>query len=201
MARVIRYYAHPGHRHSKVNALIDRAANQVTGVTHVDLYAQYPRFNIAIDTEQDRLRDHDVIVLQFPVFWYSCPALVKEWIDLVFEHGFAYGAGGDALKGKTLMLALTTGGGQDAYSPQGYQHYDLRTFLTPFERTAGLSQMQFCAPYTFFGAINADAPQIEAHIDGFCQLLGALRDDQFDLTRAAQTDIITADTLPLLSEA
>lgn len=94
MARLLVYYAHPGHRHSQVNRHMARAAERVAGITFVDLYAEYPRFDIDVEREQQRLLDHDVILFQFPVFWYSTPSLLKEWQDLVLEHGFAYGAGG-----------------------------------------------------------------------------------------------------------
>ena len=49
--------------------MIAAAANGVDGVTHVDLYAEYPRHDIDIDREQTRLLEHQVIVLQFPLFW------------------------------------------------------------------------------------------------------------------------------------
>lgn len=133
------------------------------------------------------------MLLQFPLFWYSAPALLKEWIDLTFEQGFAYGHGGNRLKGKRLMLALTTGGPEEAYGPQGYQHFDLRTFLTPFEPTARLCQMSFLPPYVLFGALTAEpAP----HAKGFARLLEALRDDRFDGMRAASRPVLTHDTLP-----
>jgi putative NADPH-quinone reductase len=89
MARVIVYYAHPGHKHSHVNRDMMAAARAIEGVTFVDLYGEYPRHNINIDKEQERLVNHDVIVFQFPLFWYSTPSLIKEWEDLVLEYGFA----------------------------------------------------------------------------------------------------------------
>ena len=107
MARLIVYYAHPGHKYSKANRAMVAQAREVRGISFVDLYAEYPRFDIDIDREQVRLLEHDVILFQFPMFWYSTPSLIKEWEDLVLEPGFAYGAGGDKLTGKRLMLAVT----------------------------------------------------------------------------------------------
>lgn len=74
MARVILYYAHPGHRFSRANRAMWAAAEAVDGVTRVDLYAEYPRQNPDVEREQERLLTHDVIVLQFPLFWYSSPS-------------------------------------------------------------------------------------------------------------------------------
>ena len=143
MARLLVYYAHPGHKHSHVNLYMARAASRVDGVSFVDLYRDYPRFDIDVNVEQERLLAHDVIVFQFPLFWYSTPSIVKEWEDLVLEHGFAYGSGGDKLSGKQFMLAVTGAGPEDAYTHQGYQHYPIRTFLTPLEQTARLCKMRF----------------------------------------------------------
>ncbi len=200
MARVLLYYAHPGQRFSTANRALWRAAEGVEGLTRVDLYAAYPRFDIHIDREQQRLTDHDVILFQFPLFWYSAPSLVKEWLDLVLEHGFAYGAGGTALAGKTLMLALTAAGPAEAYRPDGYQRHEMRTFLTPFERTAGLCKMTFPAPYVLFGALKArDEARLEAHVAGYVRLLEALRDDRYDLSDAPGT--VGPDSLALRREA
>ncbi|MFN4160259.1 MAG: NAD(P)H-dependent oxidoreductase [Gemmobacter sp.] len=132
-----------------------------------------------------------LIVLQFPLFWYSCPALLKEWIDLTFEHGFAYGEGGDRLHGKVLHLAVTTSGSSGAYTPGGHNHLDIRTFLTPFEQTARLSGMRFAAPYLLHGALRADpAP----HAAGFARLLAAWAAGRMGEDAFARP-ILTHDTL------
>lgn len=198
MANILHVFAHPGRAASRTNMAMWSAAQTVDGINSLDLYAEYPRYTIDIEAEQQRLLDHDIILLQFPLFWYSSPALVKEWIDLTFEHGFAYGHEGDRLRGKYMMLALTAGGPQDAYSHQGYQHFELRTFLTPFEQTARLSQMTFLAPYVQFGALKEDP---SPHALGFARLLKALRDDRLDLSQAARAQFLTHDTLPLTEGA
>ena len=202
MANLIVYYAHPGHKHSHVNRHMARAAARIDGITFVDLYADYPRFDINVDVEQQRLLDHDVILLQFPVFWYSTPSILKEWQDLVLEHGFAYGSNGDKLAGKHLLLAVTGAGPADAYTDQGYQHYPLRTFLTPLEQTARLCNMRFTAPYVLYGALQAlDAGQVEPHVEGYRQLLEAIRDDRYDFNAAENLDVTGYDTLPMKTEA
>lgn len=194
MASLLHYAAHPSPRTSTANRAMLQRIRGLDGITSLDLYAEYPRYDIDIEEEQARLLAHEVIVLQFPLFWYSCPALVKEWLDLVWEHGFAYGHQGDRLKGKILQLAVTTGGPQEAYRPEGYQHYELRTFLTPFEQAARLAQMRFLAPYVLHGALRADPA---SHAQGFLRLMTALRDERLDLMAAETADILTHDTLPL----
>ena len=198
MARLIVYYAHPGHKHSHANRALFARAQQVTGITVVDLYAEYPRFDIDIELEQQRLLDHDIVLLQFPLFWYSTPSLLKEWIDLVLEHGFAYGRDGDRLKGKCLMLAVTAAGPESAYSEEGYQRYPIRTFLTPLERTAGLCHTDFLPPYVLYGALAAqDDGRLETHVEQYTNLLEAIRDDRYDFEAAADMDVVTAGKLPI----
>lgn len=201
MASLIVYYAHPGHRHSQVNRYMADAAQQVEGITFVDLYRDYPRFHIDVDVEQQRLLDHDVILFQFPMFWYSTPSIIKEWEDLVLEHGFAYGAGGDKLAGKHLVLAITAAGPAEAYTAAGYQHYPIRTFLTPLEQTARLCNMHFSAPYLLYGSLRAPGEgAVQPHVDGYRKLLEAIRDDRFDFSAAQSMDVIDADHLPLTAE-
>lgn len=197
MPAVLHLFAHPGIATSRVNLAMWRAAQAVEGITREDLYARYPRYDIDIAAEQARLVAHDVLVWQFPMFWYSCPALLKDWIDLTLEHGFAYGVGGTRLHGKVLQIAVTAGGTADAYSPGGHNHHDLRTFLTPFEQTARLCGMAFPAPYVLNGALRADP---SAHAAGFARLLTALREGTLDLPAAQAMALMTHDTLPIRSD-
>ena len=198
MAGLIVYYAHPGHKYSHVHCVMASAAAGVESITFVDLYSDYPRFDINVDIEQQRLLDHDVILFQFPLFWYSTPSIIKEWQDLVLEHGFAYGSGGDALAGKRMMLAITAAGPEDAYTHQGYQHYPLRSFLTPLEQTARLCQMVFPAPYVLYGSLRApSAGLVDPHVEGYRRLLEAIRDDRYDFDAAATMDVVQFDKLPI----
>lgn len=202
MARVLIYYAHPGHKHSHVNRVMARAARDIEGITFVDLYKEYPRFGIDCDREQQRLLDHDVIVFQFPMFWYSTPSLIKEWEDIVLEHGFAYGAGGDKLEGKRMLLAITAAGSADAYTVDGYQHYPIRTFLTPLEQTARLCNMSFAPPYVLYGSLRApDAGVVEPHVDGYVRMVEAMRDDRYDFEAAGADGTVSFDALPIREES
>jgi putative NADPH-quinone reductase len=201
MAQLIVYYAHPGHPYSQSNQPMMAVASAVEGITCVDLYRDYPRFDINADIEQQRLLDHDVILFQFPMFWYSTPSIIKEWQDLVLEHGFAYGAGGDKLNGKTLMLAITAAGPEDAYSAGGYQNYPMRDFLRPLEQTARLCGMRFPPPYVLFGSLKAPTDgRLESHVEGYRRLLEAIRDDRYDWDAADNLDVIKVDSLPIAGE-
>lgn len=198
MANLLVYYAHPGNRYSTANKAMLDALSNVKDITFVDLLADYPRHNINVPKEQERLSEHDVVLFQFPMFWYSTPSIIKEWQDLVLEHGFAYGSEATGLVGKTMMLAITAAGPKEAYSPQGYQNFPLRTFLSPLEQTANLCKMAFTAPYVLHGSLQAQGTEeIEAHAKGYARLLRALRDDLYDFDTAKSRDIVTHSDLPV----
>ena len=102
--RILLLFAHPSLDRSEVNRPMTDAVVDMDGITLIDLYAEYPDLQIDIDREQQRLLEHDVIVFQHPLYWYSTPAILKEWQDLVLEHGFAYGSKGTALLGSPMTL-------------------------------------------------------------------------------------------------
>lgn len=75
----------------------------------------YPDYKINVPAEQQKLVDADIIVLQFPIFWYSMPALLAKWMEDVCVHGFSHGSKGKALVGKKLILSFTVGAPESAY--------------------------------------------------------------------------------------
>ena len=108
-AKVLLLYAHPESQDSVANRVLLKPASQLANVTVHDLYAHYPDFFIDIPREQELLMAHDVIVFQHPLYTYSCPALLKEWLDRVLSRGFASGPGGNHLSGKYWRSVITTG--------------------------------------------------------------------------------------------
>lgn len=173
--RILVLLAHPAHRRSRANAALREAALGVAGLTLHDLYEAYPDFLIDVDREQALLLEHDVIVFQHPVYWYSCPAILKEWLDLVLEHGFAYGRAGTALAGKALLSAVTTGGSQAAYAPDGLNRYAVTDFLRPFEATANLCQMRWQPPFIVHGTHLLDDAALAREAGAYRARLEALR--------------------------
>ncbi|EOW9550207.1 NAD(P)H-dependent oxidoreductase [Vibrio fluvialis] len=185
--RILILYAHPCQHKSEVNARLFKAARYARNVTLVDLYGEYPTFNIDVDKEQQRLLEHDVIIFQFPMYWYSTPSILKEWQDLVLEYGFAYGQDGTALHGKTLLCITSTGGKSESYQASGYNHYSVRELLRPIEQMAGMTGMQYLAPLVLFDARAAcDDERLNAHIKRYMQVLQALGDDHIDIERAGE---------------
>ena len=189
MASVLVLYAHPAPHKSRINRRLVAAAREVEGVTFRDLYELYPDFLIDVEEEQRLLAEHDVIVLQHPFYWYSAPALVKEYLDLVLTYGWAYGEGGTALKGKIMLQAISAGGPEEVYGPQGRNRFTIRQLLAPFDQTAHLCGMRYLAPHVIHGANQlADAAGIQPHVQRFTRLLTALRDGTLPLEQAASAE-------------
>jgi glutathione-regulated potassium-efflux system ancillary protein KefF len=159
--------AHPNWRESRVNRRLLVAAQAVPGLQVRDLYASYPDYDIEVPAEQARAAAARLIVLLHPVQWYSMPALLKLWLDEVLVHGWAYGSGTNALKGKDLWLVATTGGPESSYHPQGYNRYFFDAFLPPYEQTAALCGMRFLPPLLLHGAHGAPEASVAAHVQVF----------------------------------
>ena len=182
--RILLLFAHPALEKSRVNRRLLRELRTIPGITFHDLYEAYPDFVIRVDHEQELLSSHDIIVLQHPFFWYSTPAILKEWQDLVLEHGWAYGTDATALRGKWLTQVVTAGGREQSYRPGGLNRQTVREFLRPIEQTASLCQMSYLPPFIVHGTHSLKKEGFEPYAAGYRRLLEALRDDQLDLEAA-----------------
>jgi glutathione-regulated potassium-efflux system ancillary protein KefF len=172
MSRIVVVVAHPQMQHSRVTRALKRAAATHAGEIEVaDLYALYPDYLIDVAAEQARIAAADLIVWLHPIHWYSMPPLMKLWLDEVFAFGWAYGPGGEALNGKSLWLACSTGGTEDAYRPDGHNRYFFDAFLYPFEQTAALCGMQWLPPLVLHGAHRIGEAALDTHAALFADRL------------------------------
>ena len=147
MYKILVLFAHPALQKSLAHKSLFNEIQNIEGITCHELYDAYPDSFIDIKHEQTLLLNHDIIVFQFPLYWYSCPAILKEWQDLVLEHGFAYGENGDKLAGKKLMLAISTGGSANSYSDSGYNEHDISEFLLPFSQMSKICNLEYLPPF------------------------------------------------------
>jgi glutathione-regulated potassium-efflux system ancillary protein KefG len=170
---------HPLFHKSRVNRELLRAVEDIDGITIRLMYDLYPDFHINVSEEQKLLLEHDVIVWQHPFYWYSSPSLLKEWIDIVFQHGFAYGREGKSLQGKKVMTAISAGGRREVYQEGGTPRYSIRQFLAPFEQTVSLCNMKYLPPFVVHGTHLLDQQDIEESGKDFRKVIQALRDDIF----------------------
>lgn len=178
--RILILFAHPAFHKSRVNQRLVEEISNLDGITFHDLYASYPDFHIHVKEEQELLMQHKIIVWHHPFYWYSAPAILKEWIDLVLQHGWAYGSKGNMLKGKYVFSAITAGGGHQAYEENGYNGYTIQQFMVPFRQTAKLCKMIYLPPFAVLGTHLLQEADIREHAQKYRQLLISLRDNLFE---------------------
>jgi glutathione-regulated potassium-efflux system ancillary protein KefG len=188
--KILILFAHPALQKSRVNKHLIKGIEQIHNVTFRDLYQIYPEFDIDVEKEKQYLLEHQIIIFHHPFFWYSTPAILKEWQDLVLEHGWAYGSNGDALKNKIFFNVLTSGGRREAYRVDGYNRYDLRTLLAPMEQTANLCKMIYLPPFAVQGTHSIQPGQIEQYRKKYHLLLELFRDDNIDIEKAKKLDYL-----------
>ncbi|HYE71568.1 MAG TPA: NAD(P)H-dependent oxidoreductase [Aquabacterium sp.] len=164
--RTLLVFAHPALERGRVNPAMAEGLRDIPGVTVHDLYEVYPDFTVDVRTEQKRLLKHDLIVLQFPLYWFSMPSLLKEWLDLVWTRGFAFGEGAK-LKGRSMMCAVSTGANRDAYDPDGTYRFDIDAFLEPLNQTARYCGLKWLPPFVLHGREAMDPAGLEAGVDRY----------------------------------
>ncbi|KFI97546.1 NAD(P)H-dependent oxidoreductase [Bifidobacterium stellenboschense] len=139
---------------SHVNKALADAAGELANVIVRDEYALYPDGRIDVKAEQAAVEAADRIVFQFPLYWFSSPALLKEWEDEVLEHGWAYGSEGHAFEGKEFAVAVSTGSPESKYQPEGDNKFTIDQVLVPFEGTANHINATWVKPFVTFASFG-----------------------------------------------
>jgi glutathione-regulated potassium-efflux system ancillary protein KefG len=181
---------HPVLHKSRVNRVLLKELEGVSGVHIRHIYDLYPDYQIDVRAEQEILLQHDIIVWQHPLYWYSSPSLLKEWLDLVLEHGFAYGREGRALEGKMILSAISSGGRRQAYGSEEGVKFSIRQLLAPFEHTVILCRMQYLPPFVTHGTHLLDQEGIEKAAKDYAHILKQLRDGEFTQEELLQCEYI-----------
>jgi glutathione-regulated potassium-efflux system ancillary protein KefG len=195
MKRISILVFHPLLHKSRVNRKLVAAVEGMEGVTVRLMYDLYPDFFIDVRREQELLLQHDLTVWQHPFYWYSSPSLLKEWIDLVLEHGFAYGRTGRALEGKQILSAISTGGRREAYLAEKEGLFSVRQLLAPFEQTTRLCRMHYLPPFVTHGTHLLDAAGIDQAARDYASLIGTLRDGVLSLDEISKHEYLN-DLIP-----
>ncbi|MFW5821884.1 MAG: NAD(P)H-dependent oxidoreductase [Tangfeifania sp.] len=190
MNKVLILFAHPAFQKSRINKVLVDAVRNLDGVTFHDLYENYPDFFIDIQKEQKLLLAHDIIVWHHPFYWYSAPALHKEWMDLVLEHGFAYGIHGRSLEGKKVLSVISTGGTMDVYSIEGRNRYTINQFLVPYRQSVNLCRMEYLPPFVVHGSHTIKKQEIEEYGRKYRRALELLRDNKLNNVDLENTEYL-----------
>lgn len=154
---------HPDFKQSRGNKIIVETLRRDCQLKFVDQYAQYPNFQIDVKKEQQMLQMHDLIIWQFPFYWFAPPALLKQWQDSVLTRGFAYPPQqGKQLHGKALLCIVTTGGTEQSYRSGEYNNFTLSELLRPLQQSAVLCGMKWLSPKVIGGVLPMDQTEIKA---------------------------------------
>lgn len=151
---------HPNLESSRVNKKWKEELLRTSDLTVHDLYEKYRNQPIDVECEQQLLLAHDRIVFQFPLYWYSSPPLLKQWLDDVFTFGWAHGPGGTKLRGKELVLAMSIGSPEHSYQAGGYNLFSVSELTKPFQATANLVGMTYLPSFVEYRANRINKQEI-----------------------------------------
>lgn len=164
MNNILVISGHPNLDQSLANkTIVDTLQNNLGNADIRRLDVLYPDFQIDVAAEQAALLKADVIVWQFPFYWYSLPALMKKWLDDVFVHGFAHGSTAK-LGGKKIILSFTTGAPEAAYQHGQAMNYTVADFLPALRQTALLCNLDYQTPIYSSGMMSIPGISSEAEL-------------------------------------
>jgi len=171
MRKILIIFSHPRFEKSRANRALLSGLPGHEWITIHDLYEQYPDFNIDVAREKELLLAHQIVVWHYPLYMYGAPAMIKQWIDLVLEHGWVHGEGGSSLEKKLIFTTITTGGTRDSYSRQGFNRYTLSELLLPLEQTAHLCGMTWLPPFAVQGTYLLTDSMLAEYADQYRRVL------------------------------
>lgn len=145
--------AHPDMEKSRVNKRWTQELEKYPEKYTVhELYKIYKEGKIDVEREQKMIESHSNLVIQFPVYWFNCPPLLKRWLDDVLTYGWAFGSnGGNHLMNRKVALAVSAGAKQADYSEGGRYRYTLEQLLIPFETTLLYCDADYRSVYSYYG--------------------------------------------------
>jgi NAD(P)H dehydrogenase (quinone) len=135
-------------------------------------------FALEVEAEIAKIEAADLMIWQFPLWWFGLPGILKGWVDRVFAMGRTYGMGHiygtGVFRGKRALLSLTTGGPEESYTADGFNG-DLQAVLRPIHR--GMLEFvgfDVLAPQIHYGPVRADATEREAWLHAWSERLKAI---------------------------
>ncbi|MDC7954479.1 NAD(P)H-dependent oxidoreductase [Fusobacterium simiae] len=168
--------AHPDLKDSKVNKIWLKEAEKYSDkFTIHNLYELYPNEVIDVEKEQKIIEKHNSLVLQFPIYWFNCPPLMKKWLDEIFTEGWAYGKNGNKLLNRNIGLAVTAGIDEKNYSESGKYKHNLKEILLPFEITFNYCSANYKGFNAFYSAeFEATNERIKNSISQYINFLNSI---------------------------
>ncbi|ONI82624.1 NAD(P)H dehydrogenase [Saccharothrix sp. ALI-22-I] len=137
-----------------------------------------------VASEQEKVRWSDAVILQFPMWWFSMPAILKGWIDRVFTNGFAHGPAvpppysEGALGGRRALVSVTIGARESSFSDRGI-HGRLADVLFPVQHGllwfTGMAPLE---PFAMYGTVGLTEEQFTAAKHEYRRRLDGLFTDE-----------------------
>lgn len=162
---ILYVYTHPD-QHSLNAELMRNGLKSLQDAGHEvilsDLYAR----EFSLDTEQFKISRANHIIFQFPLWWFSMPAIMKDWMDRVFTKGFAYDTGkmftDGLLRGKTASLTITMQSPLSSYKNDGVHGHELDDFLLPIQHTLRFTGIETLPSFTVYDAHQLDEVRFQS---------------------------------------
>ncbi|PHK49656.1 NAD(P)H-dependent oxidoreductase [Staphylococcus edaphicus] len=167
--------AHPDISNSTVNKKWrDALSEDESLVTVHELYPEYPHGKIDIEKEQKLIEAHEHIIFQYPLYWYSSPPLMKQYLDEVFTRGWAYGSNGHALQGKNIGLAISIGSVAEAYTQEGNVKFTIDELVSPMIATTRFVSANYIGVHKLYSAFTITPSQLEENTQDYLNFIKTL---------------------------
>lgn len=143
MKKILIINGHPNARQSIANKyILEQVAKALPQAEICTLSREYPNGVFDIAREQQRLEQADVIVFEYPLYWYALPWLLQKYLEDTLTFGFAYGTDDIKLKGKKVISSFTCGSGEEQYQP-GQSGETFADLPRPMQATCWLCGMEY----------------------------------------------------------
>jgi NAD(P)H dehydrogenase (quinone) len=135
-----------------------------------------------VEAEARKLEGCDLMIWQFPLWWFSVPAILKGWVDRVFAMGRTYGGERfyeqGVFKGKRALLSVTTGGPEAAYQKGGWNG-DIHAILRPIQRgILRFTGWEVLAPHIVYAPVRVSDEERQARLDALAARLRAIEHER-----------------------
>lgn len=164
---------HPGEPESIVNHRWVEELKKHDDITVHDLYTIYPTEKIDIKKEQALVDAHDIIVFQFPIWWYSSPSLLKKWMDVVLTPDWGY-LNHYALEGKKIAFAVTAGGTAADYTREGTCKASMEDVLKPFIISCSYLKAVYSGVFECYNTFGISAAELEKNAEDYARFVEGL---------------------------
>jgi len=177
--KILVLVSHPQIENSRINDALASAAaeNPFVTVRHIDEVLAKNGNNFDVDAEHAIVEAHDALVFQFPWFWYAAPATMKKYLDDILTPGWAY-RGGNALEGKPVMFAVSTGGPEEAYALDGNNRFTMETLFAPYIATANMTHMVWQDPFVVHGVRTLTDEELAQTVQKYLNRLDHIARDE-----------------------